>query len=184
MRAAVVAAVVVAVAGASVTARAHDFECTKEVGWIVTGQDGAPVAGDDGLPVFGDPGPVGLLKVDTYPTTVAFQVTITNKATETSTVSSVVDPLDGWSGPSWSFGSGRELGAPFAPGESETFAFGLRLDSYETCLALAAHVAGEAPICGGTVPNLFGLGYETGYAECRAELVCLPQATQSEEVIP
>jgi hypothetical protein len=183
MRAAVAAAMVLAVAGASVTARAHEFQCTEEVGWVVTGEDGAPVTGEDGLPVFGGPGPVGLLRVDQYPATVAFQITVANLAGGPSTISSVVDPLDHWGGgPSWAFGSGLETGVPFATGESQTFAYGLRLDSYEMCLALAAHVSGEAPVCGGTIPNLFGLVYETGYAECRAELVCLPDLPQG--VIP
>lgn len=173
MRAAAIAAAV-AVAGASATARAHDFQCTKDVGWVLTGEDGAPVTGEDGLPVFDGPGPVGLLTVDVYPTTVAFQVGVTNKATEPSTVSGILDPLEQWAGSSWSFGSALEPGDVFSAGESRTFATALRLDSYEACLALAAQVSGEAPVCGGTVPNRFGLAYETGYAECRAELVCLP----------
>ncbi len=180
MRAAVIAAAV-ALAGASTPARAHDFQCTKDVGWVLTGEDGAPVTGEDGLPVFDGPGPVGLLTVYLYPATVAFQVSVTNKAKDPSTISGVLDPLDEWAGSRWSFGPALDPGAVFAPGESRTFATALRLDSYETCLALAAQVSGEAPVCGGTVPNRFGLAYETGYAECRAELVCLPQP---EEVIP
>jgi hypothetical protein len=94
-------------------------------------------------------------------------------------VSSIVDPLDHWiGGPNWGFVSTPPLalGVPIPPGESRTLAYAFRLDSYEQCLALAAHVAGEAPVCGGTVPNLFGLRYETGYAECRADLVCLPDS--------
>jgi hypothetical protein len=181
MRAAVAAAVVLCIAGASVTARAHELQCTKEVGWVVTGEGGAPVAGEDGLPVFDGPGPVGVLQVDRYPIVVAFQVTVTNIAAGPSEVAAVVDPLDHWTGSaSWSFGAPIELGSPFSPGESKTFALGIALDSYETCLALAAHVSGDAPVCGGVVPNRYGLLYVTGYAECRAELVCLPPA----EVIP
>ncbi len=119
--------------------------------------------------------------MDGYPAVVAFRITVTNTALVPSDVASVVDPLDHWTGSAgWSFGSPIELGVFFSPGEAKTFAIAVALDSYETCLALAAHVSGEAPVCGGVVPNRYGLLYETGYAECRAELVCLPPA----EVIP
>ncbi|HET8541769.1 MAG TPA: SBBP repeat-containing protein [Anaeromyxobacter sp.] len=179
MRSAGSAALVLAVAGASATARAHEFQCTKQVGFVLTGEGGAPITGEDGLPVFGGPGPVGVLAVDHYPATVAFQVMVANVADAPSTLTGVVDPLDhAGVGARWGFGTALQLGVPFAVGESQAFALAFRLESYEQCLTLAAHVTGDAPVCGGTVPNLFGLEFETGYAECRADLVCLPDTPQ------
>lgn len=146
---------------------AHEVDCEKQVGILHVDAGGNVVLAGDGSPVF-SVAPKTVLTLDQYPVTVGWQMKVNNLAGEPSIVRNVEDPSLVASGATL-LGA---LDAPFelAVGQSRTFAAGLRVESYEQCLALAG-----APSCQDVVENRFVVTTDTNIAECRARLVCRPQ---------
>ena len=131
--------------------------------------------------------PETILRLDSYPVTVGWQMKVNNLAGEPSIVRKLEDAFLAASG-------AILFGAPVAPfelaaGQARTFAAGLRIESYEQCLALAgaprpafANGEGEGfPLSRDVTENRLVVTTDTNIAECRARLVCRPQRCSAPE---
>jgi hypothetical protein len=156
------------------TASAHDLECEKTIG-LVTSTD----AGPGGLPVF-TATPAAALAVDTYPALVGFRIDVHNVAADPSVIVTASDPfLEALPGTT-AFGAELAPGDVLEVGGSATRVVVLPIPSYEACVALGGAQPSFVPPGGDlvcrddTLENRFVVTHESGSAECRARLVCLP----------
>ena len=110
-------------------------------------------------------------EIDEYPATLHFTVTVKNvHPTDASTAQAVHDPmLD-------ALGVSFEPEAPFtlAVGQSASFGWDVTVKSAAHCRRLMA-----APACGGSVDGIFQVDWESGAAQCRAQVVCAPDGASA-----
>jgi outer membrane protein assembly factor BamB len=156
-------------------ARAHDFRCTKSVGFVETYANGAPRFDGNGLPLIRVTESRSVLRVQGYPSLVGFDVALQNVASRDSVVLSAEDSLADLEGVDVVGVYGAEIasGTRVAPGATVHRATVVRIGSYDECLALG----GAPPVaaCVGALENRFTVFHDSGSTECRARLVCEPQ---------
>jgi hypothetical protein len=141
-----VAAALAAALGVANTARAHELTCEK----TVNGQK--------------------LVSVDSFPTTVTFQLTVTNVlSTDTSVALTASDPLLEGLGFSFTPAPPISLGV----GESVSDSFDVTLHSFDECVQLASTTAGET-LSTDVIDNVFRITWDLGEAECHARVICVP----------
>ncbi|WP_242356913.1 MULTISPECIES: hypothetical protein [Anaeromyxobacter] len=110
-----------------------------------------------------------VVEVDSYPATLTFQATVRNvHPTDVSIVA--------WISDRFMDPARQELDLALPVGGSQTFEYGLTIDSYEECVALAGEAGMSCSTTGGCarLDNRFAAGWEHGEAQCTARVVCKP----------
>lgn len=158
------------------SARAHEFACEKLAGVVTLNQNGSvprqPVPGGE---IIFDAGPSTVFRLDTYPADVVFVSNVTNILDRTSIARITSDTVETLR-PTWlDFGVVERLGADagFPPHQTFWSAVRVHIEDYAQCLDIAEWYADQdgRPV-DDRIENRYGVFYDTGYAECRAQVIC------------
>src|SRR5207253_7332155 len=132
-----------------------------------------------GMPIF-DVAPTGVLRVDTYPAAIGFNIRVHNLAADTSVVTGVSDPLLDPIAPKDTFGAAIGPGFSIAVGATAEEVVVVTVTSQEQCFDLfKGDATGGAAVCEHAVEDRFIVSHDFGSAVCRAEAIgCAPSRPQ------